>query len=518
MGMEFDEPTGSGGLLIEGDISDISTLNPILRSDGYSATVIFIVFESLFKPNPTDLTPVGHLAKEWKVSDDGLTWTIKIRDGVTWHDGEPFTANDVAFSYQLYMNPDTTGPWSGDLNRKIESVTAIDDETVEFKLKLVNADFQIAIGSLELIAEHIWKDVDPTTLPNDPGSNGTDPSRVVGTGPFIFQEWLVEDRVTCIANENYWGGKPYLDEWIYRYVGDATAVLQALKVGDIDTGSIVESTVGELDGTEVGVYNYPTLSFTFYGTNLDPEKSPYFQDVAVRKAMLYALDREALIESIRFGYGTVAVGTMPVLSWAYNPDGIEEELRYEYDPEKAKQLLDEAGWVPGDDGVRQKDGLRLSFPMQTNAGNEVREQYLTAFQEFWREIGIEMTPQLEPFPAVVERITSTFDFDIFLIGFGWDATPGQETMFACDSYPSGFNTVRYCNPQVDELLQKALTTLDRDERIEIYTEMQNIFLNDCPIAVLDFPEAITGINNRVHNRVANAVNTRFNAHLWWVES
>jgi peptide/nickel transport system substrate-binding protein len=249
---------------------------------------------------------------------------------------------------------------------------------------------------------------------------------------------------------------------------------------------------------------------------MDPEKTTLFQDANVRKALLYALDREAMIETIRFGYGEVAVGTMPVLSWAYNPEGIEET--YPYDPELAMQLLDEAGWVVGGDGVRELDGQRLAFGMYTNAGNVVREAYLTAIQEFWAQIGVEMTPQLEPFPALVDRITTTFDFEAVLIGFSWSATPDQSAMWGCDSYGAGFNFVRYCNEEVDEIAAAALSEPDQATRVELYTEMQNLILADLPMAVLDFPTAITGLNNRVHNLFPSDVNQRFNPETWWIES
>jgi peptide/nickel transport system substrate-binding protein len=241
-----------------------------------------------------------------------------------------------------------------------------------------------------------------------------------------------------------------------------------------------------------------------------------FQEVEVRKALFFAIDRPALIESIRFGYGEVAVGSMPTLSWAYNPQGIEEP--YDYNPEMAMQLLEDAGWVAGDDGIRAKDGMRLAFTMNTNAGNQVREAYLVAFQEYWAQIGVEMTPNLVPFPQLVEQLTTTFDFETFLIGFSWSATPDQAALFSCDAYGSGFNGVMYCNPEVDALLQEALSATDQDERIELYTEYQNLMLDDLPMPIIDFPRAIYGVNQRVHNFIPNYVNSRFNPEHWWVES
>lgn len=515
MGKEMEEPASRGGIFIQGSGSDISTINPLLSSDTTSGAVIAMIFEPLFTTNPDTLEPVGRLAEAWQITNEGLTWTIRLREGITWQDGEPFTAADVKFTYDLYMNPDGNSPRVSDLQTKIESIEVVDDLTVAFTLKLPNADFALDVANYGIIAQHIWQDVAPADIQNDPGSTGQDPSRVVGTGPFMLQEWVVEDRTVLVPNENYWGGAPYLDQWILRVTGDSTATLQALQTGDIDWGTVPQASVSDLDGTDVQVISYPTLNFTFYGGNLDTEKTTLFQDVEVRQALLYALDREAMLDAILFGYGEVAVGTMPTLSWAYNPDGIE--MTYPYDPDMANQLLDEAGWAIGDDGVRAKEGQRLAFEMFTTASNEIYPQYLVTFQEFWREIGIEMTPRPEPFPALVERITETFDFEAFLIGFSWGATPGQEIMWACDSYPLGFNIVKYCNPELDEIMLEALATLDRERRVELYTEMQNIVVADQPMAVIAFPEGLIGLNNRAHNVFINDVNTRFNPHLWWVE-
>jgi peptide/nickel transport system substrate-binding protein len=505
-----------GGVLIEGSISDISTLMPVVTSDAASGNFQAAIFESLVAPHRETLEPVGILAESWEVNEDATVYIFHLRDGVFWHDGEPFTANDVKFTYELHMNPEVGSSYTTDLQSKIESIEVIDDLTVQFNLTGTLVDFGVDIGVYNIVAEHIWADIPAANVVSDPGATGTDPSRVVGTGPFIFNEWILGEQVSAVRNDNYWGGAPYLDEYIFKPVPDTSALVAQLRTGEVDFGAVQESALREFEGVQdVRIFDYPTQSFTFYGTNLDPEKTTLFQDREVRQAMLYAIDRQALLDSIRFGYGEVAVGTMPVISWAYNPDEITS---YDYDPEMAEQLLEEAGWTLGPDGVRQKDGQRLSFTMYTNAGNQVREAYLTAIQQYWADVGIEMFPQLEPFPALVERITSTYDFEVVLIGFNWSADPDQSTMFSCDGYGGGFNFTRYCNPEVDALLQEALRETDRDRRIELYTEFQNIIMEDLPMTILDFPQAFTGVNTRVHNLEPTAFSTRVNMHLWWVES
>ncbi len=519
MGYDIEDAGSTGGVLIEGGISDISTLSPVMSNDTASSNIHSFIFESLVEAHPDTLEPVGSLAESWSVSEDGLTWTFNLNDGVMWHDGTPMTANDVVFTYNLHMTEETNSPRFSDFTSKIESVEAADDLTVVFQAMQINPDFALDLCIYGIVAEHVWADVAPADHATDGGATGEDPSRVVGTGPFMFEEWLVEDRVTVVANPDYWDGAPNLDSYIYVNVADQATLVQQLKTGEVDYGAVNEAGVVEFEGSDdVTIHEYPTLSFTFYGTQLDTEKSTLFQESEVRHALFYALDREAMIEAIRFGYGEVAVGTFPVLSWAYNPDGIDESLRFGYDPDLAREMLDSAGWTEGGDGIREKDGTRLAFTMYTNAGNTVREQYLTIMQQQWAEIGVEMTPQLEPFPALVERITETFDFEAFLIGFNWSVPPDQSPMWHTDSYPLGFNIVKYSNPDVDALLDEALSELEQDRRVELYTEFQNVLLEDLPMPVLDFPQGIRGVNARAHNVFPNAVNRWFNLETWWIDS
>ena len=519
MGKTLEEGT-EGGVLIEGTFSDISTTNPVMIADTPSSDFLAGVFENLFTVNPDTLEPVGLLAESWEVNDDATVWTVYLREGVMWHDGEPFTAADVEFTYNLHMDELTGSSYTADISSKIESMEVVDDLTIVFNLTDTLVDFPLDLGVYGIVPMHVWQDIDPAAVAADPGSTGQDASRVVGTGPFKFVEWMIEDHATLERAEGYWGSHDaYLDEYIYKVVPDQAAGVAQLQTGEIDfMEGIPESAITEFDGNpDVTITDVPTLNFTFYGLQLNPEKSTLFQDVEVRQALLYALDREAMIESIRFGYGEVAVGTMPTLSWAYNPDGIE--MKYPYDPEMAVSLLEEAGWTDTNgDGTVDKDGEELAFTMYTNAGNQVREAYLTALQEFWAQIGVAMTPQLEPFPALVERITDTFEFDAVLIGFSWSVPPDQTTMFGCDGRDgAGFNFSYYCNEDVDALLKEALTQTDQATRAELYTEFQNIIAEEQPMTILDFPVSIVGVNNRVHNLFPSSVNARFNMQDWWVE-
>jgi peptide/nickel transport system substrate-binding protein len=513
------EPAGkTGGTLIEGSISDISTVMPVVSDDDASNDFQALMFDSLIQPDPFTLLPVGALAEQWESNADATEWTVYLRKNVTWHDGEPLVADDVKLTYDLHMNADTGSSYTADLTSKIKSVDVVDDNTVKFTMTDTLVDFPLDVAVYGIIASHIWKDTAPADVKTDKGATGEDPSRVVGTGPFKFKEWVTGEQATAEKYDSYWGGDTNLDTYIYKVVPDQSAGVQQLKTGEVDFfQGVSPSSVAEFDNSpDVTVTAANRLSFTFYGTNMDPAKTTLFQDVEVRQALLYAIDREALVKDIQFGFAKVAVGTMPPLSWAYNPDGIE--MKYEYDEAKANELLDSAGWVDSNnDGVREKDGKDLAFTAYTNAGNQVRESYLTALQEFWSKIGVKMTPQLEPFPQLVDRITTSHDFEMALLGFGWSAAPDQSAMWATDSYNGGFNMVKYSNPQVDDLLKQANRELDQQKRIDLYTQMQNILMQELPMAILDFPQLPTGVNKRVHNVFASDINTYWDVNSWWVE-
>ena len=516
-GKVIEEPEHEGGVLVQGGSQNVSTLLPVVTQDGPSTVVQGFIFESLVSVHPDTLDPIGLLAESWDVNEDASVYTFHLRDDISWSDGEPFTAEDVEFTYLTYMNPDTGSPNVSNLSAQINSIDVLDPLTVQFILTRTFPDFAVDIMVFNIIAKHIWEDIDPAAMQQDPGATGTDPSRVVGTGPFTFDEWVTGDHLTLVRNENYWRGAPALDTFIFKVLPDDATAVNQLKTGEIDWGGLPPSAVGEFDGNQdVAVIDYPTLEFTFYGLNLDPSKTTLFQDVEVRQALLYALDREAILDAVLFGYGEVAVGTIPTMSWAYNPDGIE--LKYPYDPEMAKQLLDDASWVEGTDGVREKGGQRLAFTMYTSAGDQVRESYLTVLQEYWAEIGVEMTPQFEPFPVLIERLTETLDFEAFLVGFTWGAAVDQSIMFSCDATGgNGFNFTSYCNAEVDAILSEALSDTDRDRRIQLYTEFQNIVMEDLPETILFFSRNIDGVSTRVHNLFPNGVNFLFNAHTWWIE-
>ncbi|HET8627769.1 MAG TPA: ABC transporter substrate-binding protein [Thermomicrobiales bacterium] len=514
------EPVGKqGGHLTEVSFADAKTLNPMLSTDSASGTLIAMMFNPLVDVNPDTGNPFPDLATDVPtqqnggISADGLTYTFKLRPDVKWSDGTPFTSKDVVFTYTALANKDLGSPRTSDVTERIASVTAQDDATVVFKLKKIVAPF-LTDNMYRIVPEHILGSV-PIAQVKSHGFSTGDPKLTIGTGPFMFKEWVKDDHTTLVKNPNYFRGAPALDQYIYKIVKDANVATAQLKTGEADYSSIAASQFQEMSAqANVQALAYDTYGFTFYSYQLDPAKTTIFQDKAVRQALAYALDRDSMVKAIEFGLAKVAVGTEPVLSWAYAPDQITD--KYPYDLNKANQLLDQAGWAKGSDGIRAKDGKKLSFTLWTNAGNTAREQYITVMQQMWKAIGVDASPKTEEWNAYLTRITETHDFEIFLVGFGWGVDPDQSTMWKTEDYKGGFNMNKYSNPQVDQLCDEGLATLDQAKRKQIYVQMQNLIMDDLPNFILDFPQSTVGVNKRVHNLNPNAINVRWNSYAWWV--
>ena len=497
-----------GGTLIEGGTADVRTFNPILSSDTTSGLLIGLIYDALVDIDPDTLQPVPNLATKWDVSMDGKTYTFTLKPNVKWHDGSPFTADDVKFSYDSYMNGETGTQRAGVLNQRIASVDVKDPLTVVFTLKDVVAPF-LTDNMYRLISKKAFAAVPPKEFRTAPPS-----LTPVGTGPFKFKNYKQGDSVTLVGNPDYHRGATALDSYIYKFVKDSTVLLQQLKTGEVDYGSVTPDNYEESKKQpNLNVVTYDGFNFTYYGYNLD---RPVVSDVKVRQALLYALDRPTMVKQIKYGLSTVGVGTMPVASWAYQPDKIT--MKYEYDTKKAMQLLDDAGWKPGADGIRMKDGKRLAFDLWSYSGQKINDQYMLVMQESWKAVGADMQIKTEEFSVFVDRITKSFDFDICILGFSWGVDPDQTAMWDSKQHTTGFNSFDYKNPMVDMLLDQGTHTLDQAKRKAIYTDMQNVLLADLPAVVMDFGKGIYGVNKRVGNRIPNGVagSDRNNAYQWYV--
>ena len=485
-----------GGHVVEGNFSDIRTLNSMLSSDTASNQVIGLMFDGLTNQKK-DGTIIPALAESWKTSGDGLTYTFKLRSGLKWSDGQAITADDVKFTYALAYDPAYkafASPRRGDLSKYIKSIDTPDPQTVIITTTQVFAPFLASHGNYGILPKHVLGSMDATTLNTAPWNTAP----TVTNGAFKFVSWEKGQQVTMARNDNYWAGPAYLDQWIYKVLPDSVAVTNQLKTGEIDIGPIDPGQYDSLTGVQTVVRSeFPVPTFTFYAYQLDPSKpaGPLFQDKTVRQALLYALDRNSMNQAIYFGHATAANSVEPPTSWAYKE---KPQVVYNFDKAKAESMLDSAGWTKGSDGIRAKNGQKLKFTMITNAGNKQRESSLTYMQQAWHDIGVEATPSLIQFPQLVSQIVDIRTFDIFLVGFNWSVDPDESPLFhSRNTAPGGFDGFDFKNDQVDSILDQALATLDQNKRKQLYFQFQDIMSDLVPAPILNFTHGIWGVNTRV---------------------
>ena len=513
-----DAPSGQ---VIVGFSQEPTVFNPLKSTLEVDRGVQYSLFDSLWRIDENGAL-IPNLATEIPsvenggISEDGLSYTFKLRDDVMWHDGEPFTAADVLFSHEAILNPDfAAGNRIG--HDKVAEISAPDDTTVTMTLSEPYAPFLIVWMDTYLVPEHLLKDVADL---NTAEFNSTAP---VGTGPFKFVERVAGDYITVEANPDYHGDGPQLERIIFKYVPDLRVFFTQFKTGEVDVTGIQGITADNwaeaqtLEGKTVILA--PTAFVEFIYMN---HGKPVFQDEAVREALYAAMDKENIINTVYYGVHTPSETYLPVSSWAYNPD-LEKQV---FDVATANQILDEAGWAPGADGIREKDGVKLSFTNSTTAGNPVREQAQQYLQQTWREAGVDMQINNMPAAVIWGDYFNKSEYDSVMVGWhtGLGADPDATTRFHSDYIPAqgggGQNTMQYKNPALDELLVAGALESDQEVRKTIYFEVQQILRDDLAYLPIFHYSFIEGYRNGLLNYKPNAfvVSNQWNTNEWSWES
>ncbi|MDR1703275.1 MAG: ABC transporter substrate-binding protein [Clostridiales bacterium] len=457
--------------------------NPYSSSWAISTTVYHSNhYEYLVRLNPA-LEQEGFLAESWSVSEDGMTWTINVRQGVQWTDGEALTADDVVFSYKAVLENELPRFYS-----EISSITdivAVDEYTVELTTSVPRADY-INMFIMPIVPEHIWN-VNET---QEDFMNFFDPN-LIGTGPFIFVDESVDEFVRYKANDNYWGGRPNIDELIYVFFANDDIKMQALAAGEIDITTITAAqfdSVSAMEGIET--VEYGTLSFTEMGFNMWQDEAskgnPLIRDVKeIRQAIDYAINYDELIEFAKGGFANHEYGLIPSLAkpYAWTPDA---DTMRGFDPQKGIELLESAGFTTVDgDGIRSNDaGEKLSFRASVIEGS-YRDAALL-IQGYCKDIGINLDITFVD-SARQSDIIYEQDFDTDIYFWGWTGDyedPGYILSIMTTEQVGGRSDCFYSNPAYDELFNAQISMVDQEERIAAVTEMQEIIYEDCPYLLL----------------------------------
>jgi peptide/nickel transport system substrate-binding protein len=447
------------------------------------------------------------------ISADGLTYTIHLRPGLKWSDGQPITSHDVDFSWRLWMNPKFT-PSSTLGFDHIKSADTPNDTTIVFHLTKPFAPFlSVWTDYPAPMPAHVFASMDPSKILTS--QQNLVPS--VSDGPFTVKSNVKGADIICVRNPYYTTirkGLPYLNEVDFKIIPDQNTILTALQGGQIDTAwflSITEyNSLINIPGYKFWPGAPVNINYEAVYPNL---QNPILADVRVRQAIYYGIDRQALVQSVWHGLARLISSDYPG-TWADAHLPVPP-----YDPTKAGQLLDQAGWVMGSDGYRHKNGQILELSYSTTANNQWRAEDEQIIQANLKQIGIKIDIKNYPADTFFGTILPSGKFDLaeFENSLGYD--PDDATSFGCHFTPAngGFNIGHYCNPQLDALLAQSEATPDQAARKVILAKEQQILLNDAPIIFLYSPPDIAEYRATVHNYMpAPTGNSEtWNIWEWW---
>lgn len=493
-----------GDIFIDASIGDASTLIPPLASDAASHAIASLIYNGLVRYDG-DLTLVGDLAESWTVSPDGLTITFKLRRGVKWHDGAPFTAQDVLFTYQTMVDPKTPTAYSGDY-LQVKKAEAPDDYT--FRVTYPKP-FAPALGSwgLAILPKHllVGQDITQSPLARSP----------IGTGPYKFGEWKAGEKIYLTYNPDYFQGRVYLNGYLYVVKPDLATMFLELKAGNIDRMGLTplqytRQTEYPRFQRMYEKYRYMPFSYIYLAYNLE---DPRFADRRARQALTLAINKQEIIDGVLMGLGEEATGPYKPGTWYYNPD----VPKFPYDPEKAKALLGEAGWRPNAEGILERDGRPFEFTILTNQGNDIRVRTAEIIQRRLREIGILVKIRTVEWAAFIKEFIDKGQFEAIILGWNTGLDPDQYDIWhSSKTKPGELNFIHYSNPEVDALLEEGRHTFDQEKRRRAYFRLQEVLAQDQPYTFLFVPDALPAISKRFRGIKPAAAGIDYNFHQWYV--
>ncbi len=478
-----------GGTYIEGIVGTPGAINPLLYRNQSDRDVGSLVFRGLTRISESGVI-VPDLARSWDISPDDLTYTFELRDDVRWHDGQPFTAQDVAFTVRLIQDPAFNGdPELVGLWRDVK-VEVVDDVTVRFTLPQPFAPF-LSFTRLGILPAHVLQDVPVERLADAPFNR-----KPVGTGP-----WQVVrnegGEISLVPFEGYGGQRPMLDQVSFLVYSSAKAVYRAYRRGEVlGIASVPPDDLSEVADVEsLNFYSAPVASYAMIVLNLN---RPAFAEKAVRQALLYGLDRERIIANVLNSQGIVANTFFLPSHWAYDPN-----VRvYPYDPDKAQKLLTKAGWVDQNrDGVREKEGVPLRFVLLTNKEDPLQLEVINEVARQWRRIGIKVEPQAVEFSSLTQDFLRPRQFDaVLLMVTSEGPDPDLYSLWhSTQAVDEGQNWAGWKHPDADELLAEGRRVLDHNTRKEIYAAFQELFSEEVPSLLLYHPVYTYAVDQQVRN-------------------
>ncbi|PEX94281.1 ABC transporter substrate-binding protein [Bacillus cereus] len=472
---------------------------PYFQQNGWDGNVTSVIFASLVSTDKQG-KPIPELAEKWDVSSDQLTYTFHLRKDLKFSDGSPLTADDVAFTLTLLHDKAYEGEvdisqyavkggkeYKEGKATSIEGIQVVDPQTIKITTEKVNSQAIFVLGGTVLSKAYYGKDYKQNTSLDYLKELYGKP---LAAGPYKFEKYIPGQEVRFVANENYYAGKPKIPNFIYKITSGDTK-LQLFQTGEIDhtslgTGDEVLEQAKALQFANIQIETAPSFSYIYMNNN-----KPYLKDKKVRQALIYGLDRKKYVDTALKGYGTVANVPIHPTSWAYTEEGVN---KYEYDKEKAKKLLDEAGWKVGSDGIREKDGQKLKLSYFGPSSAKDSDLLIPIAKENYKEIGVEFNPEFMDFNTMLSKVNKG-DYDLASVSTPITSDPSE----TAGEYLSGVNekSLGYKNEKVDELIQKGIETVDIEKRKPIYKELYKELSDDPPVILLNYRRTITGYNGNI---------------------
>jgi len=501
-----------GGQLVYGSLQEPDTLNPLLSDLLATAEVGSLIFSGLLITNDKgewmpDLATEVPTLQNGGMSRDGLTVIYKLRQGITWHDGSPFTADDVKFTWQIIMNSKINiVPRDG--YDKIKGIDTPDKYTVVVRFKEYYTGYLTLFSTI--LPKHALEavgDINKAAFNRSP----------IGTGPFKFKEWRLAEAVVVEANSAYFRGKPNLDTIVYKVIPDSNIMLSQLKAGEVDIVSNVAfaqlDQIKDIAGMQANIT--PNMIWEHLDFNLD---NALFQDVRVRQAIALGIDKQALIANVLKSTASPAVGDQSPLSWGYNAE-VKQDVR---DVNAARELLVQAGWKLGDDGVFAKDGRKLAFSLAFPTGNKSREIVASVIGQQLKEVGIAV--EIRPIDTKVffDDVLKKRSFETAMYAWVAGIDPNNLSLWHSKRIPSskngyeGQNYPGWRNAEIDSLTEQGAYTIDIEGRRQIYFRIQDIIVQEHPVIPLYFRCNIEAVKSSVVNFRSNPTpaGNLWNAWQW----
>lgn len=498
-----------GGTLVVSIRQEVDSLNPILQGFNVAGLVSDVIFDPLVRLGadgkfyPALATQVPTL-ENGGIAKDGSTYTFALRKNVKFHDGKPFSCADVQYTFMIGKEPTVRATFKDDF-APISSVTCKDDSTAVFSLSKPFPGLISTVPKYGILPKHLYEKEDLNTTEVN--------TKPVGTGPFVFKEWVKGSHVLTARNPDYFLGRPHLEQVVFKIVLDENALLAQIERGEVDVAYRMAPTAAPVLRNLQGWEALPVpLNAQFFLT-WNTAKNPALGDKQVRQALAYASDREAIS---RLAHSELArpIPASPVPP--IHPLFKKDVKDYKYDPQRAKALLDEAGWRVGPDGVRAKGDVKLSFEFGESGKEQIASAELLSSQ--WKEIGVATKiktgtsatqyreAQEGKFEVRTTRYSFPYEMDVrFLLKTG-----------ALDNYG------KWSNAEADRLMDEAAITLDTEKKKQLYHRIQEIFADELPYFPLVEGVNFHGIKKTVHNYkpspyMLNMINDSWNAYEWWKE-